>query len=166
MSSILASICAGCVTGIVFYVITNMRNNEILATKEEFEEANKNYVLARRIMHLCNDIIIGAPYVESKIKEICSLTNKLLTYMGTLCFDALRTTKIIKNYPKEYIKKTESALKAIEELEKNAIDTLNDEQVKNDLMDIMLFCSATTDVLIEPWIRLMSNVDQFEKSVM
>ncbi len=165
VSSILASICAGCATGIAFYVITNKRNNEIQVTKEELEQAKKNYELARRIMHLCTDTITGSSDSESNIRDICSLTNKLLTYMGTVCFDAPRTTRIIKNYSKEYIEKTESAFKAIDELEKNAIETLNNEQIKKDLVDIMLFCSATKSVLIGPWTLLMSDVDQFEKSV-
>ena len=37
-SAILASICAGCVTGIIFYLLTNMRNKVVLEEKEEYEK--------------------------------------------------------------------------------------------------------------------------------
>lgn len=164
IAAILASICAGCVTGVAFYVITNKRNNEIRVTKEEYDEANKNYELARRIMHLCSDAITGVPDSEKNIKDICDLTSDLLTYMATLCFDAPKTTKIIKDYSKEYGEKTESAFKAIDELEKKALVPLDEDQINKDLGNIMLFCSATKGVLIEPWIQLMSDVDQLEKS--
>ena len=46
MSAILASICAGCVTGIAFYVITNLRNNEIQTTNEEFKTIEEKIAFA------------------------------------------------------------------------------------------------------------------------
>lgn len=33
VSALLTSICAGCITGIVFYILANMRNNEMNAMK-------------------------------------------------------------------------------------------------------------------------------------
>ncbi len=52
ISAILASISAGCVTGIVFFAITNIRNNELQGIKEEYEETGKQYHLARKTIKL------------------------------------------------------------------------------------------------------------------
>lgn len=150
VSAIMASICAGCVTGIVFYVITNIRNNEIQSTKEEYIEADKNYQLARDIMHLCSDTIGSFPYPEGNIKSICTSTKKLLIYVGTICFDAPKTTRIIDDYPLEYEKRAEQATDAIEILEKTETDGYTEEQGNKALMDIMLFCEATKGILLKP----------------
>ena len=75
ISAILASVCAGCATGIVFYVITNIRNNEIRAINEEYEEAGKNYQMAGEILRLCTDTMKGDSFPEPRIKDICKLTN-------------------------------------------------------------------------------------------
>ena len=164
ISAIMASICAGCVTGIIFYVITNSRNNEIQATKEEYEEADKNYQLARDIMHLCSDTIGSFPYPEKNIKDICSSTKKLLIYVGTICFDAPRTTRIIEDYTLEYSKRAEQATDAIDILEKAETDDYTEEQCNKALMDIMQFCEGTKSILLMPRIQLMSEVAKFEKS--
>ena len=164
IAAIFASICAGCVTGIVFYVITNIRNNEIQATKEEYKEADKYYHLASTIIRLCSDTISSISCSEEKIRDICSSSNDLLTYISTLCFDAPRTTRIIKDYTSEYNKTVDSAFEAIKTLEKNITDEKMEKQCQKALMDIMLFCEATKGILLKPWIQLMSEVSQFEKS--
>ena len=160
----LASICAGCITGIAFYVITNKRNNEIQATKEEREEADKKYQLARDIMHLCSDTIGCYPYPEKNIKDICSTTKKLLTYVGTICFDAPKITKIIQDFPSEYNEKVEQAADAIDMLEKTEADGYTKEQGNKALMDIMEFCEATKGILLKPHIQLMLQAAKLEKS--
>ena len=63
LSAILASISAGCVTGIAFYVITNLRNNEVQATNEEFKSIKEYIVLAKDAEHL------GMHMIESIEKE-------------------------------------------------------------------------------------------------
>lgn len=165
ISAILASICAGCATGIVFYVITNIRNNEIRAINEEYEEAGKNYQIAGDIIHLCTDTIEGNEFSEERVKDICKRTNRLITYVSTLCFDAPKTTELIKDFSSEYVEQAKKASNTIEMLEKNETLDLTKDQVAAALMVIMDFCEATRSMLIKPWIKLMSEYAHLEKSV-
>ena len=165
ISAILASICAGCATGIVFYVITNIRNNEIRAVNEEYEEAGKNYQMAGDIMHLCTDTIAGNEFSEERVKDICKQTNMLISYVSTLCFDASKTTELIKDFSSEYVEQAKKASNTIEMLEKNETLDLTKDQVAAALMVIMDFCEATRSMLIKPWIKLMSEYAHLEKSV-
>lgn len=165
ISAILASICAGCVTGIVFYVITNARNNEIWAIREEYEEAQRHYKEASRIMRLCFNVIENTSNEEA-IEEICKSTKKLDTYMATICFDASRTTQIIKDFPPDYNEKAESASKAIVLLEESEKNDLDEKQIQKALAEVMLYCSTTKDILLEPWIELMRETAHLEKAVL
>lgn len=165
LSAILASICAGCVTGIVFFVITNKRNNEIGEINEEFEETRRQCKEARRIKRLCKDAIENPHNSEETIEEICRSTKKLEIYMSTICFDAPKTTQIIKDYPPDYNELEESASKAIALLESSAENGLSEEQIKMALAEIMLYCSATEGILLKPWIHLMSEIKHLEEAV-
>ena len=165
ISAILASVCAGCATGIVFYVITNIRNNEIRAINKEYEEAGKNYQMAGAIMHLCSDTIEGNEFSEERVKDICKKTNKLISYVSTLCFDAPKTTEIIKDFSSEYVEQVKKASDTIEMLEKTTTLYLTNDQMTAALMVIIDFCETTKSMLIKPWIKLMSEYAHLEKSV-
>lgn len=165
ISAILASISAGCFTGIVFYIVTNLRNNEIQGVNKELEKADEKYELAKKTMKLCRDSIENISNSKKRISNICRHTGTLIAAMSALCFDAPRTTKIIKDYPQDYAEKVKLADSAKELLQKEESD-LNEEEAKMALANIMLFCSATKGILLEPMLELMIENARLENSVL
>jgi len=56
-SALFASVSAGCVTGIIFYLLVNLRDNEMRNNKEEFEAIEKNYKILRETTRLCSECL-------------------------------------------------------------------------------------------------------------
>ena len=168
MSAILASICAGCVTGIAFYVITNLRNNEVRATSEEYNSIKEHITLTKDAEHLGMQMIESIEKDEdyrSELDHLKKLTRKLSIYMATMFIDLPKATKLIKDFPADYAEKEESLSAAFEYLEAE-----NEEPEKNKtiicLLTIMQFCVSTRGILLEPMIELMKDVWSLEKSVL
>ncbi len=85
--------------------------------------------------------------------------------MSTLCFDAPRMARLIKDYPPDYVDRMKS-VRASKEVLQNVTPSEEEEQILRALEDIMLFCSATEDILLEPWLKLTTEVAHFEQSVL
>ena len=167
ISAILASICAGCVTGIAFYAISNLRNNEIKATNEEFKSIKENIALARKAAHLCMQMIESIENDEdfrSELDNLKEYTKNLAVYMGTMFIDSPKTTKLIKDLPAAYAEKEESLSAAFQYLESEKED-FDKKQAVSYLLRILQFCVATKEILLEPEIELMNDVCSLEKSV-
>lgn len=167
MSAILASICAGCVTGIAFYVITNLRNNEVQATSEEYNSIKEHITLTKDAEHLGMRIIESVEKDEdyrSELDNLKKLTDKLTAYMGTMFIDSPKTTKLIKDFPADYSEKVESLSAAFEYLEAENEEPEKDKAILH-LLKIMQFCVTTRGILLEPMIELMKDVWSLEKSV-
>ena len=150
MSAILASICAGCVTGIAFYVITNLRNNEVQATSEEYNSIKEHITLTKDAEHLGMRIIESVEKNEDYRSELSNLkkyTNKLTVYMGTMFIDSPKTTKLIKDFPADYLEKVESLSAAFEYLESENEESEKEKAILH-LLKIMQFCFATRSILL------------------
>lgn len=158
LSSILASISAGCITGIVFYMITNLRTNEIRATKEEHSELEKHYHLAQETVRL------SAKALEQEnrdIERIKSNMDDLMMYMGCLFFDEPKTAALIKKVPaetKERFHEAVSMLTSVSTVDKNA----SEEDIKDYLLRSISFCSATQGILLEPLITMIYETNNLE----
>lgn len=168
LSAILASICAGCVTGIAFYVITNLRNNEIQATNEEFKSIKEHIALTKDAEHLGMRMIESIEKDEDyrpELDHLKKLTDKLSIYMATMFIDLPKATKLIKDFPADYAEKQESLSAAFEYLEAENEEPEKDKAILY-LLKIMQFCVATRGILLEPMIKLMEDVWSLEKSVL
>ena len=60
VSALLTSICAGCITGIVFYILANVRNNEVNASREEWESLNEHYQIYQQTQKLCLTVVTNS----------------------------------------------------------------------------------------------------------
>ena len=158
VSSILASISAGCITGIVFYMISNLRNNEIRATKDEYEELEKHYQLARQTTRLC----VEALEQENRdIETIKSNMNKLMMYMGCLFIDEPKTSSLVKKVPEETKQRYYDAVSVLTNA--TAVDeNASEEALKEYLRQDISFCSAIQDLLLEPLITMMYEISNLE----
>lgn len=167
LSAILASICAGCITGIAFYVITNLRNNEIRATSEEYKSIEEHIALTKDAEHLGMRMIESIEKDEDYRPELGNLkkyTDKLNIYMGTMFIYLPKATKLIKDFPADYTEKEESLSAAFEYLETENEESEKDKAILH-LLKIMQFCVATRGILLEPMLELMEDVWSLEKSV-
>ena len=152
VSALLTSICAGCITGIVFYILANVRNNEVNASREEWESLNEHYQICQQT---------HSDVSKENIAQICANTRKLFRFMACLCVDLPRAARIIKDYPLDYLEHLKRADAAITDLE--TMQELSERTLK-DMMDILPFISQTEGIIITPWIKLMENVVYLESS--
>ena len=161
VSALLTSICAGCITGIVFYILANMRNNEMNASREEWESLNEHYQICQQTQKLCLTVVTNLDASKENIAQICANTQKLFRFMACLYVDLPRAARIIKDYPLDYLGHLEKADAAITDLE--TMQELSERTLK-DMMDILPFISQTEGIIITPWIKLMENVVYLESS--
>ena len=68
VSALLASISAGCITGIVFYVLTNMRDNESRDITSESKDIESRYQLTRDTIKLCSVLLDDTQNNEAEQK--------------------------------------------------------------------------------------------------
>ena len=87
ISALLTSVCAGCITGIVFYILANMRSNEMNASREEWESLNEHYEICRQTQKLCLAVVTDSDVSKENITQICANTRKLFRFMACLCVD-------------------------------------------------------------------------------
>lgn len=158
IAAILASISAGCITGIVFYILTNIRNNELLSTKEEFDSLDACWKKSKNIKRQCAEILQEKIYPQEIVDNIVRESKSLAVQMSTMCFDLPRATKVIADYPHEYLELSRKATEAVEKIEDGKI--ISDEL----LFDIMVWCSKTEDIIIPAWIALMKDTAYLENS--
>ena len=74
VSALLTSICAGCITGIVFYILANVRNNEMNASREEWESLNEHYQICQQTQKLCLTVVTNSDVSKENIAQICADT--------------------------------------------------------------------------------------------
>ena len=166
-SAILASISAGCVTGIIFYILTNARSKELLEEREECESIKEHYELARETITLCTECEENPDACIELIPQIMQNANRLLTFMGVLFVAAPKTTALINDYPANYKSKTETAVNALGVLSSY---TYTDNSISKDaaisaLTPIIAFCAQTLDILFEPMVQLMQSSDRLNRSI-
>ena len=109
VAALLTSICAGCITGIVFYILANMRNNEMNASREEWEFLNEHYQICQQTQKLCLTVVTNSDVSKENIAQICADTRKLFRFMACLCVDLPRAARITKDYPLDYLGHLEKA---------------------------------------------------------
>lgn len=167
ISAILASICAGCVTGIVFYVITNIRNNEVQSTNEEYESIKEHWDLVKKIEDLCSaaiqNTVDGEVLHDPLLNVIKDNLNEIVYFMSVMFIDLPKTTKLIKDYPKDYVDEIKQISSATDPI--NSKEELDKEQVLAYLCSILTFCADTRRILLGPMMELMKEVYSLEKSV-
>lgn len=161
VSALLTSICAGCITGIVFYILANVRNNEMNASREEWESLNEHYQICQQTQKLCLTVVTNSDVSKENIAQICANTRKLFRFMACLCIDLPRAARIIKDYPLDYLEHLKRADAAITDLE--TMQELSERKPKG-MMDILPFISQTEEIIITPWLKLMENVAYLESS--
>lgn len=164
-SAILASISAGCVTGIIFYILTNVRNKELLEENEEYESVKAHYEVARETIALCTECIEKPNACSELFPQIKQNMNKLLNYMGILFVAAPKTTVLIKDYPDDYSRKTEAAVNALGVFSTFTDNTIPKDAAISALNHIIAFCAQTLDILFEPMVQLMQDVDRLNRSI-
>ena len=163
VSALLASISAGCITGIVFYVLTNMRDNESRDITAESKDIESQYQLTRDTIKLCSVLLDDIQNNEDEqvvLEAIKNNVKELANYMGFLPKDSPRVYELIGKYPSEY---SECMMKAVE-----VVDSSNDitsREGKEILIKAVLpFCAETRKLLFDPMVELMLGINEFEKS--
>ena len=163
VSALLASISAGCITGIVFYVLTNMRDNESRDITSESKDIESRYQLTRDTIKLCSVLLDDTQNNEAEQKALEAIKNnvkELANYMGFLPNDSPKVYELIGNFPPEY---SECMMKAVE-----VVDSSNDitsREGKAALIQAVLpFCAETRNLLFEPRLELMLGINEFEQS--
>ena len=163
VSALLASISAGCITGIVFYVLTNMRDNESRDIAAESKYIECKYQLTRDTINLCKVLLDDNKNNASEqniLKAIKNNVKELANYMGFLPNDSPKVYELIGEYPPEY---SECMMKAVE-----VVDFSNDitsREGKETLIKAVLhFCNETRNILFDPMVELMLGINEFEKS--
>ena len=163
VSALLASISAGCITGIVFYVLTNMRDNESRDITAESNNIQCRYSLTRDTINLCSVLIDTNQNDESEQKTTEAIKNnvkELANYMGSLPIDSPKVYELIGKYPPEY---SECMMKAVEVVDSS--NDLNSREGKASLIQAVLpFCAETRKLLFDPMVELMIGINEFEKS--
>lgn len=169
ISAILASICAGCVTGIAFYVISNLRNNGKQATNEEYKSIKEHILLAKKTINLgisvINKVIEGNLDYKSDICRMKDYTDDNILYMSTLFIDSPKATKLIKDFPEGYEEKIKALSLDFECLLSEHND-LDNKQILLHLCSIIKFCSETRSILLVPSIELMNDVNFLEQAIL
>lgn len=158
VAAILASISAGCITGIVFYILTNIRNNELLSTKEEFNALDACWKKCKSIKAQCSDLFGKETCPQEIVEKIVRECKSLEIQMATMCFDLPRATKVIKDYPPDYLEILNKATEAVQKIEE--WNTISDEFI----LDVLLWCSKTEDIIMPAWIELTKDTAYLESS--
>ena len=161
ISALLTSVCAGCITGIVFYILANMRSNAMNASREEWESLNEHYEICRQTQKLCLAVVTDSDVSKENITQICANTRKLFRFMACLCVDLPRAARIIKDYPPDYLEHLKKADAAITDLE--TMQELSERKME-DMVDILPFIVQTEGIIMTPWLKLMENVTYLESS--
>ncbi len=165
-SAILASICAGCVTGIIFYLLTNMRNKVVLEEKEEYESIEKYNKLAKNTWDLCLECIVYPDTYKARISRIKQNVDELSIYMGTMFIDAPKTAALIEDFPADYVDKLSAAQQSIKVLSSFADNPASENDVIKAFIPIIRFCQDTHNILIEPMVELMCDADKLNRSIL
>lgn len=163
VSALLASISAGCVTGIVFYVLTNMRDNESRDITAESKNIQSRYTLTRDTINLCSVLLDTNQNDESEQKTIEAIKNnvkELANYMGSLPIDSPKVYELIGKYPPEY---SECMMKAIKVVDSSNDITSSEERITL-IQAVLPFCAESRKLLFDPMIELMIGINEFEKS--
>ena len=165
-SAILASICAGCVTGIIFFLLTNMRNKATHEENEEFKSIKKFNKLAKDTRDLCLACIDNPDGYQEHFRKIKQNVDELGIYMGTLFIDAPKTAALIKDFPADYVDKLSAAKRSIKTVSSFADHPVSENDLIHAFIPIVLFCQETHDILIEPMEVLLRDTDKLNRSIL
>lgn len=159
-SAILASINAGCVTGIAFYLLANIRNREIYEENDEYETIEMYYKMAEETSSFCTQCVIWPERFQELFPQIKNNVNSLAFYMGTMFDSTPRVTKMIRKYPSDYYEEYVQVDSIIE-----TASSQGKSFTSNEIAQILDFCSQTKTILFAPMIELMKRTDKLSHSI-
>lgn len=168
-SALFTSISAGCVTGIIFYILVNIRNNEFRDVKEEFEEAEKYRQISKKVIHMCFECVENMDLYKVHMPQIIGNVQQLSLYISTLFFDHPRTVKLIKNFNNDFVEKykeTQVSIALLKDFclsDECSLDTIS---IKPALIQIISFCSQTENMLLDPMLNLMVETFELDSSIL
>ena len=168
-SALFTSISAGCVTGIIFYLLVNIRNNELRDVKEEFEEAEKHRQISKKVIHMCLECIENNDLYTAHIPQIIDDFEELALYLSTLLYDCPRTIKLIKDFNKDFVEKykeTQVSISLLKDFSSSNECLYDNISIKHDLLQIISFCMQTENMLFEPMLELMKESCELDRSIL
>lgn len=167
LSSFLTSTSAGCLTGIVFFILANMRTNEISNMQKECQYLTELREELKLIQTTCIRLLeenIHGNISTQTIKVVVEKSEKCETSIVTLCFECLVFTKLIGDFPDNYLEEFKCFKNAIHYL--NTLnESVTDQQSFNENIScINSFCAKTDELLWEPLLKIMIDISSLERS--
>lgn len=167
LSSFLTSTSAGCLTGIVFFILANMRTNEISNMQKECQyltELREQLTLVQTVCFHLLEENVDENISTQTIKEVVEKSKKCVTKIATLCFNCPVFTKLIGDFPDNYLEEFEYFKNAI-----HYLNTLNESEIdqqsfNENISCIISFCLKTDEMLWEPLIEIMIDISSLERS--
>ena len=168
-SALFASISAGCVTGIIFYLLVNIRNNELRDVKKEFEDAEKYRQISKKVVRLCFECIENNELYKLHIPQIIDYVGELELYVSTLVFDRPRTINLINSFTEDFVeryKETSSSISLLKDFclsDECSHDTIS---IRVALIQIINFCAQVENMLFKPMLSLMEESFELDSSIL
>ena len=167
-SALLGSISAGCVTGIIFYILVNIRSNEIRDANEEYAEAEKYHQISRKTIALCIECIERKDFFQINIPQIIDNLRILVLYISTLCFDCPRTAKLIVAFPenfKDTLKEIDNLVLELENVVSSGEISAEHKFFEHTCVQAISFCAQIENILFTPMLKLMTESYKLDESI-
>lgn len=164
LSAILASISAGCVTGIVFYIISNIRNNDIQKASEKLKEINEYYELANDTMTYCNKLYVANEYHKNDFEQLQKNIDKLQEYWDTMLNESQIPQKLGEEHRNKYSESMAKAIQKTNDIILQSQDTIAEATAEDCLFTDKQFCMETMKILFQPMLDLMRKERYYGKS--